>query len=140
LQKLGCFAKGTLVWKDEDLVPIEEIELGDMVDCCIDRETFGTRVIGTKIATEDTIIIHTDDEQEIETSKHQPLMRDNGEMVLSGMLKIGDKLMTAVDEVTITDIQQGEKKATVYEIKTQHRFFLVGLNELVAEGWTEVEE
>ncbi len=129
-----CFAAGTLISTYEGLIPIEEIEIGQMVSSK-DEKTGKVdlqRVTALKITPNERVIgllfIDSNNTREslMATKEHPFWLKEKG-WVNAKNLKIGDEVITLnSNSATLIEKSEQDKQQDVYniEVKKYHTYFV----------------
>ena len=132
----GCFVAGTTVWTPHGEVPIESIEVGDVVLALhesAEGELRWQTVLATKVgeptAILDIEIASTDISQGLGVTPEHPFWRKGDGWVEAGDLGIGDLVWTANRGwLTVRSIHERPQQEPVYNlsVSTDRTFFVGG--------------
>jgi hypothetical protein len=116
----SCLAAGTKIEMASGwLLPIEEIQMGDLVYSPYDLSDFSLRVADTITGTESTPMVRIEDEHGkslLLTEKHPVDIVGRG-MVMAKYLKAGDVVTTKEGPSRLVTVGREEYKGTVYNLK-----------------------
>ncbi|MCW5757956.1 MAG: HNH endonuclease [Phycisphaeraceae bacterium] len=134
-----CFTAGTVVWTIFGLVPIEQVDVGDLV-FTLDEAT-GAMVLGTVIdqfETEGAALLELTVRHEsgrletIETTDEHPFWREAGENSVEGWVRAdgltpGDRVRTLSGAAVVETARFGSDRTTVYNLSiSTDPSFLIG--------------
>jgi hypothetical protein len=130
----GCFSAGTAVWTLTGVVPIAEIDVGDLVlardqatDALVLREVTAVHVTPGSALLE-VIVVHTDGRIEtIQTTDEHPFWVEEAGWTRADSLSSGATLRTASGEAIARAIRFTSRRETVYNLTVEDAHtYLVG--------------
>jgi hypothetical protein len=122
----GCFAAGTPVWTADGLVPIEQVQVDDLV-LTMNELTgeFEYRPVTTEIVTQQTALVeislvHESGEAEIlRTTDEHPFWAEGAGWIRADMLTPGTVLRTRTGTAFISSVSMPSGRTTVYNFSVK---------------------
>lgn len=141
-RRCECFVAGTLVWTIAGPVPIESIQVGDMVLSQHPEtgELTYKPVLQTTIRPPERLIkmtLCTIDRETLEASSGHPLWVAGQGWVLFRDIRSGMVLHTVDGTVRVSDVQEGSFQQTYNLIVADYQTYVVGMHRLLCHDNTD---